>query len=198
MDVVIGSETYTVTGTVSGATYTLFGQFNDIAGTRRQYITFTLSESTSGSGIVNWIVTDSTGQVLLCEGTTEFTIEKQGPFPFNGGGGDGACFIATAAYGSPVERHVTILEDFRDTYLLSNAVGRIIVKAYYKYSPPLARCIAKHETLKAAVRIGLMPLVAISYATRHFGPTVTLTMLIMLLIIPIPLVWLFRRKAPDG
>jgi hypothetical protein len=77
-----------------------------------------------------------------------------------------------------MERHVTILRDFRDTCLLPCKLGRVIVKAYYRYSPPSADFIAKHGTLKAAVRIGLLPLVAVSYTALHFGMAVTATMVV--------------------
>jgi len=94
-----------------------------------------------------------------------------------------------------MERHVTVLKNFRDSYLLLWAPGRIFVRAYYKYSPPLAHFISKHETLKVAVRISLLPLVAVSYSTLHFGSTITLTMLAVLLTLAIFLVSFYRRKA---
>jgi hypothetical protein len=112
-----------------------------------------------------------------------------------GSSGGGGCFIATAAFGSPMEKHVTTLRSFKDTYLLPCALGRILVRTYSRYSPPLAHFIAKHEILKAAARISLLPLVAISYATLHFGPVITLCMLVVLLILPILLVLSCRRKA---
>jgi hypothetical protein len=105
-----------------------------------------------------------------------------------GGGGGGGCLVVTAAFGSPMERHVTVLKDFRDTYLLPCAPGRVFVRTYNRYSPPLAHFIAKHDVLKAVVRIGLMPLVAISYSTLHFGPVITFTMLIVILVTPLFLV----------
>ena len=80
------------------------------------------------------------------------------------------CFIATAAYDSPFHSHVEILRNFRDKYLITNKLGRKLVKLYYKYSPPLANIIAKHKTLKIAVRISLLPLVAFGYAMVYFGP----------------------------
>ena len=52
------------------------------------------------------------------------------------------CFIATAAFGSKFEKHVQLLRRFRDFYLMPNGIDRIFVKAYYKYSPPLADFIA--------------------------------------------------------
>jgi hypothetical protein len=71
----------------------------------------------------------------------------------------GNCFIATAAFGSPLEAHVRILQQFRDQYLLPNAPGRAFVRAYYRYSPPLAAIIAAHPALRAIVRVLLIPLV---------------------------------------
>ena len=80
-----------------------------------------------------------------------------------GGGGGGGCFIATAAYGSLLEPHVVLLQEFRDTYLLTNSPGQKFVSLYYTYSPPIADYIAEHEFLKKVVRVLLLPLVGLSY-----------------------------------
>ena len=79
-----------------------------------------------------------------------------------GSGGGGGCFIATAAYGSPLAEEVWILRELRDTYLLKNICGKTIVYLYYKYSPSLAHHISRHHMARMTVRIGLYPLVTLS------------------------------------
>jgi hypothetical protein len=61
------------------------------------------------------------------------------------GDDDGDCFIATAAFGSPLEPHVHVLRDLRDRYLLTNSIGKAFVALYHKFSPPIADFIAKNE-----------------------------------------------------
>jgi len=57
------------------------------------------------------------------------------------------CFIATAAFGSPMEREVKALRDFRDRHLLNSSPGHAFVHTYYKYSPTFAAFIARHDSL---------------------------------------------------
>ncbi len=78
------------------------------------------------------------------------------------GGSGGGCFIATAAYGSPLAEEVWSLRGLRDNYLLKNRIGKTIVFLYYKYSPPFALHISKHPMVRKAIRIGLYPLVTLS------------------------------------
>ena len=87
------------------------------------------------------------------------------------------CFIATAAFGSKFEKHVQLLRRFRDFYLMPNSIGRTFVKAYYKYSPPMADFIAKHDILRTMVRWGLAPLIAVSWMLLHFGAAPTLLLM---------------------
>ncbi len=77
-----------------------------------------------------------------------------------GGGGGSGCFIATAAYGSPLAPQVQLLRDFRDRQLLPYPVGQALVRLYYRLSPPLADIIAGSDTLRAIVRVGLVPILA--------------------------------------
>ncbi|OPY59845.1 MAG: hypothetical protein A4E57_04650 [Syntrophorhabdaceae bacterium PtaU1.Bin034] len=77
----------------------------------------------------------------------------------SGGGSSGRCFIATAAFGSYLDPHVKVLRNFRDAFLLNNSAGQAFVRFYYRHSPPIADYIGKHETLRAAVRLLLIPLI---------------------------------------
>jgi glucose/arabinose dehydrogenase len=86
------------------------------------------------------------------------------PVPGSSGSVDSGqrCFIATAAYGSPMAQEVRYLRALRDRYLLPNNLGRWFVEQYYQLSPPLAESLRVHDDLRAIVRAALAPLVAFS------------------------------------
>jgi hypothetical protein len=71
----------------------------------------------------------------------------------------GTCIIATSVYGSPLAEDVRLFRQFRDRYLVTHMPGRLLVSAYYRLSPPLARAIAASETLRSVSRSLLLPVV---------------------------------------
>jgi hypothetical protein len=90
-----------------------------------------------------------------------------------GGGGGGGCFVANAAYGSPLDSQVKILWQFRDRFVSTNAVGRTFVRLYGLHSPPLVRMI-------------LM--------TLKLGPLAALVLLILLQVFVVSTLKVFRRN----
>jgi len=76
------------------------------------------------------------------------------------------CFIATSAYGTALHDEIVVLRSFRDEYLMTNPIGRMFVKIYYKISSPIADVIRENEDVRKIVRVGFVePLV---YITRLF------------------------------
>jgi hypothetical protein len=74
------------------------------------------------------------------------------------------CFIATAAWGTPLAREIDALRTVRDRHLLTNPLGQLAVASYYALSPPIARAISGDERLRAGARALLGPVVALARA----------------------------------
>ena len=111
---------------------------------------------------------------------------------------DSGCFIASAIYGSPLARDVQVFRQFRDRYLLTHMPGRLLVSAYYRVSPPLARAIASREVLRSITRGGLRPLVWWSSLMLSFpalGLTLTGAGMLACSAFPILLLRTHRRRA---
>ena len=79
----------------------------------------------------------------------------------SGSGGGGGCFIATAAYGSPLAGEIDVLRSYRDGYLVNRWWGRILLKAYYTLSPVPAQVISRSRILRAVSRAFIYPIVKI-------------------------------------
>lgn len=67
------------------------------------------------------------------------------------------CFIATAAFGSPLHHHLKGFRWLRDRVLLKLPFGHRLVSAYYHLAPPVAAVIADTPWLQSTTRILLYP-----------------------------------------
>lgn len=72
------------------------------------------------------------------------------------------CFVATAAYGTPMADEIGVLRRFRDRHLRTSPIGQALVDAYYAVGPDLAAAIAQDDGRREAVRTLLSPVVALA------------------------------------
>ena len=110
-----------------------------------------------------------------------------------GKGGKG-CFIATAAFGSPLAPAVNVLRRFRDMYLITNKIGGWLVGKYYEYSPPLANYIATHKWAKLVTQIALLPVVTYGWYMTATGILVKILTCLLIIIAGI-IIFRHRRQA---
>jgi hypothetical protein len=138
--------------------------------------------------------------ILMGDPAMALPVESPSPTPApivwgGGGGSDGGCFIASAAYGSFLDRHVAALRSFRDRWLIPSSIGKYLVNTYYTVSPSAVGWIKAHENIRALSRIVLTPVVAM--AQLELDRTLTISLVLLLLISP--LAWTHcltrRRKA---
>ncbi len=95
---------------------------------------------------------------------------------------ENGCFIATAAYGFYGADEVRLLRRFRDRHLLGHAPGRAFVAWYYEHSPAWAAALHETPALKSAVRLALLPAIALAAFTLHVPlPAQVLSLMCMIL-----------------
>ncbi len=184
--------------TINNATFTLNGVSGTISyNAATRIATFVpddqLTSNTTYIATLSTDIQDSEGDPLSTAHTWSFTTTS-GIIPIGGGGGGGGgCFIATAAYGSPQEKHVLVLRQFRDVCLMTSVPGRKLVDVYYRYSPPLARAIENNQALRIVVRYALLPAVAFGWGAAHYGLAAACAIAALILMLPATL-FFFRRR----
>jgi hypothetical protein len=106
------------------------------------------------------------------------------------------CFIATAAYGTPMAEEIQILREFRDEYLLTNPLGQALVGLYYKLSPPIAEFITEHPSLKPIVRAGLLPAVVMSIVVINTTSAEKAAIVSLIVLVSVAVaIWVTRRRG---
>ena len=81
----------------------------------------------------------------------------------------GGCFIAFSSSGTSSKHNVQILRSYRDEFLAGTKAGDYIIYLYYKYSPPVAEYIQRHDNVRYLIRLCLIPLVAFSWLSLKIG-----------------------------
>lgn len=123
--------------------------------------------------------TTSVAPIVLPDLTAESRISPFGGLAWDSSERGGGCFIATAIYGSPISKEVTILREFRDRFLLTNDWGKKIVAIYYRHSPTLARFISPREELRLIARLLIYPLIGFSYALLRYPLSVAISIIFL-------------------
>ncbi|RYZ69929.1 MAG: hypothetical protein EOP05_14095 [Proteobacteria bacterium] len=103
------------------------------------------------------------------------------------------CFVATAAYGSPMAAEVTTFRRFRDNFLVPNKFGRQFIWFYYKNGPIAAKFIAESDTLRAVSRAALWAPLKFAKFSLTYGIAVAFALLSTLILAP-PAVWFGARR----
>jgi len=143
-----------------------------------------------GYRFVNW--TGNVDTIADVE-AKETTITMEGNYRISASFEEtGGCFIATAAYGTPMVEEIQVLRKFRDEYLLTNQLGQALVGLYYKVSPPIAKFITEHPSLKPIVRVGLLPTVAMSTVVINTTPAEKMAIVGLLALVLV--VWAKKRR----
>jgi len=173
---------------ITGGTYSINGaDYTNESGTVNNGNIVTV-KATSGD------YSETVNVILNISGVTDMfsvTTEDKPASGKDSGGGGGGCFIATAAFGSPMAGQVEILRQFRDRYLMTNILGKKFVAWYYRNGPVAASYIHDKPLAKVVVRAVLYPLIGFSMLLiSGYLPSVMLGMLLSVL--------LYMRFRPEN
>ena len=185
LNATVTSNTITVSGinapaaiSITGGTYKInSGSYTSASGTVNNNDTVTVQQTSSGS------YSSTTNATLTIGGVSDTFSVTTTSTPPPGAGNRPGCFIATAAFGSPLAGQVEILRQFRDRYLLTNALGQKFVSWYYRNGPVASNFIKDKPLAKAAVRLALYPLIGFSFLLiSGYLPFMTVGLLISALL----------------
>ncbi|RKY35269.1 MAG: hypothetical protein DRP78_05610, partial [Candidatus Omnitrophota bacterium] len=128
--------------------------------------TTSLNHTTQVSGLKNGVTCnyyvkckDSSDNINSDDFVITFSVADAQRTNNSTSSGGKSCFIATAAYGTPLAEQVKVLSRFRDKHLLTNYYGQTFVNMYYKYSPKIAEYISHRDWARSVVRLMLSSLV---------------------------------------
>jgi len=146
---------------ITGRSYAEMTQFTNTTGTNH------LTEVTGleNGFTYNYYVKckDESDNINTDDFAITFSVaDTQGTNNSTSSSGGRSCFIATAAYGTPLAEEVKVLSRFRDKHLLTNYCGKIFVNMYYKYSPKMAEYLRDSGWARNVVRLMLRPLVKVT------------------------------------
>lgn len=188
----ITSNTITVSGinepvaiSITGGTYSINGgDYTDKNGTvsNGDNVTVKLASASSSH-------TTTSATVTIGGFSDTFSITTK--YMIDVGESDPSCFIATAAFGSPMAGQVEILRQFRDRYLLNYDFGRKFVFWYYQNGPAAAKFIKDKPLVRAAVRTALYPVIGFCILLfSHYLP-----LFMALLLLSLFLFFQYKRKT---
>lgn len=106
---------------------------------------------------------------------------------------DDPCFIASAAWGTPMAREVNVLRSWRDKYLLTSVAGAAFVDVYYRLSPALAEHVNHSPLLASLVRLLLLPVLILSEGVLF--PIAVMLMVLLFFAGLVAFVWVRRSRA---
>jgi hypothetical protein len=202
----VGTTTWTpgtidnVDGTVTSHTCTLEAGKSQSGTGELAYVTFRVKNY--GTTVID--LTDTDGDPCECMVLNPHGMEislafLDGEVTFREPSVGGIhCFIATAAYGTPMAEEIQILREFRDEYLLTNSLGRAFVDFYYMVSPPIAEFITEHPSLKPMVRAGLVPAVAMSTVAVNTTPAKKIAIIGLVVLVSVAVAIRSTRRRGRG
>jgi hypothetical protein len=170
-DFTVSSPTKTVEGLSNGTTYyfavravnqpTFFAAVKSVFGEVSGTVTVGVSDLSEPADPVLY------GTAVFSPLSSEVSTTPQPVVEFPPLEDLGGCFIATAAYGSPLAPQVDVLRTFRERHLRPYAPGRVVIRFYETWSPPLADVIRSSDALRFVVRVLLWPVVGAAWFAVH-------------------------------
>jgi hypothetical protein len=171
--IVIGND-----ATSNVTTGTTFGSANSVIGRiaigSNSYVTGFTNTTTGSDHLydVSFAVRDVSGRVSAFEtpsGAGTCSIENVQTSDIQGFLKASKCFIATAAFESMDVPPVALLRQFREKRLRGFALGRNVIALYERYSPPAADWLIENPAFRPAVRVALLPFIAVAWIALHPG-----------------------------